>query len=144
MLKLPVIFSTQDTQTIVSGFQLAKGGDQVVFEDFELLLGQGKVLEVSYIITEDNNNTAENQSYVDTNQQQTLSNQIRDRDSVYGEGYKKSNEIKMFFNTDLDMKKIIDSSGKNASVFGTAHFLSHDLSNAFSNERSHGHSHISK
>lgn len=134
MLKLPVIFSTQDTQTIVSGFQLAKGGDQVVFEDFELLLGQGKVLEVSYIITEDNNNTAENQSYVDTNQQQTLSNQIKDRDSVYGEGYKKSNEIKMFFNTDLDMKKIIDSSGKNASVFGTAHFLSHDQSNAYSNE----------
>jgi len=53
---------------------------------------------------------------------------------VYGEGYKKSNEIKMFFNTDLDMKKIIDSSGKNASVFGTAHFLSHDQSNAYSNE----------
>lgn len=35
MLKLPVIFSTNDTQTIVSGFQLAKGGNDVVFSDFE-------------------------------------------------------------------------------------------------------------
>ena len=99
LLKLPVIFSTNDTDTIVSGFQLAKGGREVMYEDFRRIIsvGQCRLSENwSYIETEcydthDKRVSGRASAFVDTNEPFGNEERVASVNSVVQSGQDMSN-----------------------------------------------------